>query len=180
MSVGQWKVDTESPRPVHVVHPPSGTKHCYHRIRETREQQGISRRCAARRMNLPLEQVRAEEDETADLPLSTLYRWQDLLEVPVADLLVDEDGPLSEPVLKRARMVRLMKTAAAILSSAKSEPVQRMAQMLVSQLVEIMPELKEISPWHAVGQRRTLDDLGRVAENPFPDNLFQDGLRVEG
>jgi hypothetical protein len=32
-----------------------------------------------------------------------------------------------------------------------------------------MPELKDVSPWHSVGQRRSLDELGRIAEQPFSD-----------
>jgi transcriptional regulator with XRE-family HTH domain len=145
-----------------------------HRIRTIRQQQGITLRCAARRLNLSIDQVKAQEAEMADMLLTMLYRWQEVLGVPVADLLVDEGNPLSEPVLKRAQLVRVMKTAAAIFAHVESEPVQRLAQMLVDQLIEIMPELKEVSPWHAVGQRRTREDVGRVAENPFPASLFPD------
>jgi len=152
-----------------------------HRIRSIRQQQGISIRCAARRLNLPVDAVKALENETSDMLLSTLYAWQRALDVPVGDLLVDRDGPLSEPVLKRARLVKLMKTAAAILAVADSDPLVRLSRMLVEQLIEIMPELKDVSPWHAVGQRRTLDEVGRIAERPFPENLFRDaamhGLR---
>ena len=36
------------------------------------------------------------------------------LDVPIAELLVESDQSLSGPILERARMVRLMKTAAAI------------------------------------------------------------------
>jgi hypothetical protein len=145
-----------------------------HRIRAIRQQQGISLRCAARRLNQNVDDVRFQEDETSDIPLTTLYQWQQLLEVPIADLLVEMDSGLSEPVLKRARMVRIMKTAASILEHVESVPIRRLAQMLVDQLVEIMPELKEVSAWHTVGQRRTLDEVGRIAENPFPDTLFHD------
>lgn len=175
MATGQWNnVDTTGTPIAKPIAPASAARRRYHRLHEIRLQQGISLRCAARRMNQSVDQVRRQEADTSDLWLSDLYRWQQLLEVPLADLLVDEEGPLSEPVLKRARMVRLMKTAAAILSSSESEAVRRMAQMLVDQLVEIMPELKEVSPWHAVGQRRTLDEVGRIAENPMPDNFFHD------
>ena len=112
------------------------------------------------------------EDESTDMSLTTLYRWQRALEVPVASLLVEKDDPLSEPILRRARLVRLMKTAAAILQRAESLPVQRMARMLVDQLIEIMPELKDVSAWHAVGQRRSQDEVGRIAEQPIPDEWF--------
>jgi hypothetical protein len=33
-----------------------------------------------------------------------------------------------------------------------------------------MPELKEVSPWHTVGQRRSLEELGRAAEQVIDDS----------
>jgi len=145
-----------------------------HRLRTTREQQGVSIRTAARHLGITMEEARAQECETADLSLTMLHRWQQLLEVPIANLLVDLDGPLSEPVLKRARMLKLMKTAGAIVQQSDSARVLRLANMLVDQLVEIMPELKDVSPWHVVGQRRSLDEYGRAVERTLPDTLFLD------
>ena len=112
------------------------------------------------------------EDETCDLLLSTLYQWRAALGVPAANLLLDEDDGLSAPVLKRARMIRLMKTAAAILERAEQDSMKRLAQMLVDQLIEIMPELETVTAWHAVGQRRSLDECGRIAEHQLPDDWF--------
>ena len=121
--------------------------------------------------------VRQQEEETADLPLSVLYAWQQVLDVPIADLLVDNDGPLSPLVLERARMVKLMKTAAAIQEKADSNSMRRLVQMLIDQLVEIMPELKDVGPWHSVGQRRTLDEFGRVVEQPIAEDVFRRAAR---
>jgi hypothetical protein len=94
-----------------------------------------------------------------------LYKWQKALDVPVSELLIEPDTQLSRPVLERARMIRLMKTAAAILERTSSSSIRRMAQMLVNQLVEVMPELAEVGPWHSVGQRRSLSELGRIVDN---------------
>ena len=135
-----------------------------HRLREVRRRQGVSLRRVARHMRRDIREVRAQEEEHADLSLSDLYLWQQALDVPVAELLVDLDSPLSPPVMERARMVKLMKTAAAIREKAEHGPLRRMTDTLIEQLVEIMPELKGVSPWHAVGQRRTLDELGRAVE----------------
>lgn len=143
-----------------------------HCISSVREQQGMSLRSVARRMDMDVSEIKLLERETTDMLLSTLYKWQAALDVPVASLLVEQDDPLSEPVLKRARMIRLMKTAAALLDRAESKPIQRLATMLIEQLVEIMPELKDVSAWHAVGQRRSLDECGRIAEQPLPDDWF--------
>ena len=149
-----------------------------HRIRSAREQQGISIRTAARRLNVVVEQAREEEDESSDMLLTTLYRWQQALEVPVSQLLVDLDSCLSSSVQKRARLLKLMKTAGAIVENAKTPPVMRLAKRVVSQLVEIMPELKEVSPWHSVGQRRTRNEVGRIAEQTIPDAVFFEHGRV--
>ncbi|HZL89786.1 MAG TPA: hypothetical protein VFB96_15580 [Pirellulaceae bacterium] len=144
-----------------------------HRIQEVRLQQGMSLRSAARQLQTDVRSVRAQEQPTCDLRLSDLYRWQSVLEVPIEELLVESSTPLSRPVAERAKMVRVMKTALSIQESAASPSVNRMAANLVEQLVELMPELKEVAPWHTVGVRRSLDDLGRIAEQPIDhDGLF--------
>lgn len=145
-----------------------------HRINEVRQEQGVSIRSAARRMGLPMQEVRAQEDPTYDLKLSQLHLWQEVLEVPLADLLVDSTGPLSTPVSQRARMLRVMKTAKALSESSHEPAVQRLAAMLINQLVELMPELQDVSAWHSVGQRRTQDEMGRIIERTIPDSFFGD------
>jgi transcriptional regulator with XRE-family HTH domain len=152
--------------------PTNSGKPRLHCIASVREQQGMSLRSVARRMDMDVSELKLLERETTDMLLSTLYKWQAALDVPVSSLLVDQDDPLSEPVLKRARMIRLMKTAAALHDRAESKPIQRLATMLIEQLVEIMPELKDVSAWHAVGQRRSLDECGRIAEQTLPDDWF--------
>ena len=150
----------------------NGEKEPLHRIASVRKQQGISLRCVARQLDKEVSQVRAEEQETSDLHLSELYAWQSVLDVPISDLLMDPETPLSRPVLERARLVRLMKTAAAIHEEAKSVGVRRLAERLVDQLIEIMPELEEVGAWHAVGQRRSLDEYGRVFELRISEDTF--------
>ncbi|MFO0897794.1 MAG: helix-turn-helix transcriptional regulator [Pirellulales bacterium] len=145
-----------------------------HRIREVREQQGMSLRSAARHMNMELRVLRSQEEESADLSLSDLYRWQKVLDVPVADLLEEQDSPISRPVLERARLVKIMKTAAAILEKAADVGTRRQATMLVEQLIELMPELENVTAWHAVGHRRSLEEYGRIAERVYPDDSFGD------
>ena len=145
------------------------------RIGEVRQQQGTSLRSVARKMNLPVQDVRTQEEPSSDLRISDLLKWQEILEVPLADLLIDNQGPLSEPVGKRASMLRVMKTAKAILAAAESKSTKRLANMLVEQLVQIMPELADVSAWHTVGQRRTQDEMGRIVERSIPDSFFNDG-----
>jgi hypothetical protein len=87
--------------------------------------------------------------------LSNLYRWQEVLEVPLVELLHEPDGELSPPVQLRARLLRAMKTVRSIQRGAQQTSIRRLATMLVEQLVEIMPELKNIVPWPAASHRRS-------------------------
>lgn len=145
-----------------------------HRIAEVRQQQGITLRTVARHTGVEVRQLRREEEESSDLRLTDLYRWQDALDVPVGDLLVESNAPLSTPVMERARMVKVMKTVAAIMETSQSLSTQRLAQTLANQLVEIMPELEGVSPWPAIGQRRSLDDYGVAAERRLSGRILRD------
>jgi transcriptional regulator with XRE-family HTH domain len=147
----------------------------YHRIAEVRRQQGVTLRNVARRLGIPLPVVRRQEQADCDMRLSELLRWQEVLEVPVAELLVEGDGQLSGPVLARSRMVKLMKTAAAIRERSHDPSIERMVAMLVEQILEIMPELADVTPWHTTGQRRTRDELGRTARMVVPEEAFRGG-----
>lgn len=142
------------------------------RIQEVRRQQGVSLRRVGQLLHTDIRDLRREEDPTADLPISRLYQWQQALEVPLVDLLVDPGAPLSAPVMERARLVRIMKTVAAIQEKAPNTSIERLAQTLVDQVLEIMPELAGINPWHSVGQRRSLEEYGRIVERTYSDQLW--------
>jgi transcriptional regulator with XRE-family HTH domain len=149
-----------------------------HRIGAVRRQQGVALRTVARLMGVDVAEAARQEVETCDLPLSVLHQWQRILDVPLSELLVESEPELSAPVLERARLIKVMKTAATILERAENPRIGRLAEMLVEQLVEIMPELAEVGPWHDMpGGRRTRDDLGRIAERPIPSHLSR---RIEG
>lgn len=171
MSIGNYVTAGTGPPQVPV--PTTGSP-ALQRLASVRRLQGLSRRTVARRMNIEVEQVRRQECETADLPLSALYAWQRVLEVPVAELLVEAGDSLSSPVLERSRLVRLMKTVLAIQQQAKQESIRRMAQTMIEQLTEVMPELAHVGPWHAVGRRRRLDELGVAAQRRLADDVFID------
>ena len=145
----------------------------FHRIAEVRRQQGVTLRNVARRLGIEMGVVRRQEHPEADLRISDLLLWQQVLEVPVAELLVEGEGQLSGPVLERSRILKLMKTAAAIRERTGGTPVGRLVDMLISQILEIMPELRDVTPWHTVGQRRTLDDVGRAAAWPVSEEIFR-------
>ena len=131
------------------------------RIREVREQQGVSIRSMSRRMGLDIRTCRKLEDPERDLTLSELQMIQQALDVPLQDLLVDRQS-LSRPVEERAKMIRIMKTAVALRELKVNTRANRMAEMLCEQLVDIMPELAEVSGWPQFGARRGKSALGRV------------------
>jgi len=139
-----------------------------------RRRQGLSVRCIAQRLGRTVSEVRAQEEENADIFLSELYRWQAALEVPIDELLHDPQDTLSPRVLTRARLLRVMKTAMAIRRQARSEAERRLARQLIEQLLEIMPELKEVAGWPAVGHRRSANELGRIGENPISDDWLHE------
>jgi transcriptional regulator with XRE-family HTH domain len=145
-----------------------------HRIAEVRRQQGMSLRTVGRHLNVEVRHLKQQEEATSDLRLSDLYRWQEALGVPVTDLLVESQAPLSSPVKQRAQMIKVMKTAAAIMETAETASIRRLAQTLANQLVEIMPELEGVSPWPAVGQRRSLEDYGRAAGYRLTGRFWRD------
>ena len=55
-----------------------------------------------------------------------------------------------------------MKTARSIQERARQTSVRRLATMLVEQLVEMVPELKDTVAWPAIGQRRSSNEMGEA------------------
>jgi len=105
--------------------------------------------------------------------LSLLYRWREILDVPVSELLIDPEDTLDDPIKSRASLVRVMKTVRSILETAREKSIQRMAQTLFDQLVEIMPELKDVAAWPTVGQSREWKDYGQAIYRRFDQSVDQ-------
>jgi len=146
---------------------PAGQTPALHRIRAVRQEQGLSLRRVAQQMKMDIEMLREEEERDTDMPLSRLYAWQKALEVPVADLLVENDSPLSPPVLQRARMVRLMKSVVGILEKAREPVVRRLAEGMADQLKQMMPELEGVTAWHEASDRRQPVRFGRIVQQVY-------------
>jgi transcriptional regulator with XRE-family HTH domain len=169
MSIGPCNATSAGP---HNVPVPSCEVEPLQRLAEVRERQGVSCRTMARRLNLPVEEIRQQERTTTDLSLSSLYAWQKALGVPVTELLVESGDNLASAVLERSQLVRLMKSVLAICQQAKQESIRRMAETMAGQLIEIMPELEKIGPWHSVGKRRRVDELGAIVHRRLAENVF--------
>jgi hypothetical protein len=143
-----------------------------HRIGEVMEQEGVSPRSAARQMNVPQAQIYEESHPSCDLRLSALYRWQKILEVPLSDLLNEPERTLSPQVRLRSSLLKAMRTVRTIQERSQEDATQTLAAQLADQLTEMMPELETVPSWPAVGQRRTLDEMGAVVENQMSDLFF--------
>lgn len=139
----------------------------YHRIAEVRAEQGVSLRSVSRRTGIEIRALKQQEDPYNNLTIQELLVWQRALDVPLSDLLVDNNNRLSQPVQQRAQLVKIMKTAAAIEEVSTSPRVNRLVTMLKEQLEELMPELKEVSAWPNYGQRRAPNQLGKIGEMPI-------------
>ncbi len=144
-----------------------------HRLGEARRQENISRGTVARLLGITVEEVRRQECETTDLPLSVLHKWAKVLDQPVTELVQETGDSLSMPLFNRAHMVLVMKTAMTILERAGDPRTRRLAQTMVDQLTEIMPELRGAFAWPTVGKPRRRDELGVAAERSLSDEVFR-------
>jgi transcriptional regulator with XRE-family HTH domain len=122
-------------------------------ISQVRQRQGMTLRTVARRWDLEISDIRRMEQPTADLRISELLAWQRLLEVPLHELLVDTELPLSPPVLQRAQLIRLMKTIVTLRDKSTEPEAKHLIERLLLQVLEIMPELKNVGPWHETEER---------------------------
>ena len=142
-----------------------------HRLAEARKSQDVSLTRVARRLAVDIAEARRQETETTDLLLSQLYRWREILEVPVGDLILEPDEIPSNPIKSRSQMIKMMKTVRAIMETSKEVGVVVLAKMLFEQLTEMMPELSSIAAWPSVGQSREQRDLGQAAYRRFDPNV---------
>lgn len=113
-----------------------------HRLGTVRRQQRVSLDEVAQRLGLPLDVVLSQENESSDLRLSELREWAEVLGVPVERLLIDADSLLERPLLEQSQMLRLLQIASRIRDDAATSGVQRMAEVLVAQLLEIQTQQK--------------------------------------
>jgi transcriptional regulator with XRE-family HTH domain len=116
-----------------------------HRLGEARRQEDVSRRNVARHLGITVEDVRRQECQTTDLPLSVLHKWANAMDLPVAELVVEQDDSFSMPVFNRVCLMRAMRTAMAILERTGNPQTKRLAQTMVDQLMEITPELRRMN-----------------------------------
>ena len=142
-----------------------------HRISDVRRSQNLSIATLAKRLEMEVETVREAEQPTTDMLLSTLYKWREALDVPAAELLVEPDELPTNPIRNRGKLLRIMKTARTICEDAHENSVKLLAQTLVDQLVDLMPELETVTSWPSVGQSRHNKEYGQTAYRRVDSSL---------
>jgi transcriptional regulator with XRE-family HTH domain len=158
--------------------PQSHGERRFHRLATIRRREGIALRTVARLLGVDLAEAARQEQETTDLPLSTLYKWQAALGVPLTELLLDSEEDLSPAVAQRSQLIKVMKTATTIQSKADTPSIRRLADTLVDQLLQVMPELEGVGPWQDyAGGRRNREKCGRAVERRVPPALSR---KLEG
>ena len=152
----------------------SGSRQPLHRIGQIRSQQDVSVRALARKMNLSANQVRMQEDPNCDISLSSLYRWQQALNVPAAELLVEPGEGLSSPIQIRARLLRMMKTIATLLAEPQSDRTTDMIENLKTEILAVMPEVEHVDRWHGCSTSRDGRDVAAAVLRQIDDALLMD------
>ncbi len=130
-----------------------------HFIAETLRKQGTPLAGCARRLGLSPAEAAEQTRPDADLKLSQIYAWRAALDVPLAELLPLE-GVVPDPIRNRALLLRTMKTARQLQELSRGSRLERVAESLVDQLIELMPELAATPAWPSVGQSRAPREPG--------------------
>jgi len=138
-----------------------------HRLARARREQGVSLPSVAKNLGLEISEARRQEQETTDLLLSQLYRWRDVLETPVGDLLIDLEDIPTNPIKCRSQLVKMMKTVRAILETTKESRTRILMETLAVQFIDLMPELEYINAWPTVGQAREQRSPGQAVLRRF-------------
>jgi transcriptional regulator with XRE-family HTH domain len=155
-----------------VVVGPCATAQPLHRLAAARREKGLSACTLARRLKTSVDWVKRQEQQYADLSLSSLHEWASALEVPAEALLIDSEVLISELTIPWNRALTLYRTAQAILEKAEHPNFRRMVTTLLEQLVNLVPELKDAGPLTAADRRRLGEQVQALVVRQLPENVF--------
>ncbi len=150
-----------------------------HRLGEVRRREGITRHTLALRLGISEAEVRQTGRAQVRHAAERVAPLRNALQVPMAELLQEPDDELSPSVGLRARLLRAMKSVRAIQERARQVSVRRLAGTLADQIAEIMPELRDVGAWPAVGKRRSRKDPGQTYFRRFSCEKLDDLDRFE-
>ncbi|GHT27652.1 hypothetical protein FACS18942_07240 [Planctomycetales bacterium] len=143
----------------------------FHRLAEIRDRQMISLSAVAEHLAVSVAEVRRQENPETDLHLSQLYLWRDILETSVGELIIEPEDIPSNPIRTRCQLVKVMKTARSIFEGTKEKGTEILANQLIEELTELMPELADVAAWPTVGQSREPKSPGQAVLRRF-DNFI--------
>ena len=150
-----------------------------HRLGEARRKKHVSRSSLASQLGITAGDVRRQECKTTDMPLSVLHQWAKVLGVPVVELVEEPNVSLSTPLFHRAALTRFMETVMAILERSNDLQTQRLAQTLVDQLIEILPEARGVIASRTAGEHYRFDGPGSAVERGLSHEIFMDVVDSE-
>jgi transcriptional regulator with XRE-family HTH domain len=145
-----------------------------HRLASARKSRNLTRRAIARKLGTSVEDVRIQEEST-DLPISTLNKWAAALDLPVTELVVEPDEWQHRTHLPKSRAARLMRMAAKLRDRSRRRSIQRLAQTFVDQLTEILPALEQVGERSYRHAREGHRSPRTTVVRPLPDSLFTRG-----
>lgn len=148
-----------------------------HRIREVMRRQEVTNRTLARHLGVGEAVARLLSVSSHDLTISQLVTIAKCLDCPPAELLVDSAS--DELVKMRAMVLRLARITNTIIAQAPTASVKALGESLRNMILDVMPQAAGTGELMAVGQRRSLDDLGRIALTPIHDPADSWGTVIE-
>ncbi len=141
-----------------------------HRLEAARLEQHVTRRSLARRMGVTVAVVKQEERSDADVAVSTLRRWEQALQVPVVELLDSPLDTLAPDVAARARLVRALGLAKALMAHSSGRSRETAAE-IVDHLSQLVPDARHVRALLS-GNGRQPVRYGRAAERPVSTTMF--------
>ncbi|MBN2295305.1 MAG: helix-turn-helix transcriptional regulator [Pirellulales bacterium] len=152
-----------------VAKPASAPLHC---LRKVRCREAVSRETIAEHLGIDVDTVELIENESTDIPLCLLHEWKKLLNVPIGELLVDTEGAFNAPEKIPAQLTALMRTAITLTRQNRQASVAHMAHNLINQLLEIMPELRQVVNQYGPRQTHPIHEYGLEFEDNFLDEMI--------
>ena len=145
-----------------------------HRLASVRKQERVSWKSLSRRTGIPIGELKLQENEGQDLRLSTLQKWHQAFNVPIEELVVEPDDRITPSLELKAHLIKVTKTILLLLEQCEDETTKILAKRLFDELIQIMPELKEVGPWPTRNRPRDPNDVPRRVEQQISTDLLPD------
>ena len=142
-----------------------------HRLRQVREQSETSLRAVASRTGIPIGILRKQQDSN-EISLVDFLRWQRALNVPFEELLQPIATELADHIRVRAGLVRLVRSIKSLLHDELTERQATIVENIIDQLNELMPELRAVPAWPAIGSRRSQNEPAVIESQMIDTNVW--------